>query len=205
MHSHFIKHFLIKLYFTLKMQNIVLLLKSANFLRHQRNTFQAPFIKALPLQNPEANKTASTARNISKSHHQLAKTPNLTHLSVFNESDRSTEVVFPDEDVQLIPRLDATPKCAKDTTYCEKLASYPHRFVKDFLRNAQGYDLFFGADDAEEDLVERHGNSERFVCASVSRVIYPQGAKNTKNEWKFIVNQVDEGYVQGIRVEECAR
>lgn len=73
------------------------------------------------------------------------------------------------------------------------------------MRNAQGYDLFFGEDDAEEDLVERNGNSEKFVCASVSRVIYPQGAKNTKNEWKFIVNQVDEGYIQGIRVEECVR
>lgn len=66
--------------------------------------------------------------------------------------------------------------------------------------------MLFGKDDEEEEeVVERFGDVERFICASINKVIFPQGAKNTKNEWKFIVNQMDEGYIQGVRVEECVR
>lgn len=66
--------------------------------------------------------------------------------------------------------------------------------------------MFFGDDDDEENnLVERGRNSERFICASISKVIYPQGGKNKKNQWRLIVNQGEDGYMQGIRVEECAR
>lgn len=74
------------------------------------------------------------------------------------------------------------------------------------MQETRGFDMFFGEEDAEEnDLIERDRGSERFVCAAISRVIYPQGGKNTKNQWKLIVNHGEEGYMQGIRVEECAR
>lgn len=119
--------------------------------------------------------------------------------------------MFPssEEDLlELLPRLGAAaPDCARGTaTYCERLRSYPDRYVANLMRGAPGYDLFFGEDEAGEDLTERNGaGGERFVCPSVGRVIYPQGAKNSRDEWMLIVNQAGEGYVQGIRIEECAR
>lgn len=74
------------------------------------------------------------------------------------------------------------------------------------MQKAQGYDMFFGEyEDEEDDLVERGRGSERFVCGAISKVIYPQGGKNRRNEWKLIVNQGEDGYIQGIRIEECAR
>lgn len=174
-----------------------------------KSSFQAPYTTTLSQKSPETNKTRHALKNISKYHqqpqppnHQLSFSP-----PVFSEHDRSDEVIFPDEDVPLIPKLNAAPKCAKkSSTYCEILDTYPHRHVQEVLRNGvQEYTLFFGEDESEPEMVHRIGDVERFVCPSVAKVIFPQGAKNTKNEWRFIVNQMDESYVQGIRVEECAR
>lgn len=98
-------------------------------------------------------------------------------------------------------------KCARNNTYCENLDYYPRNYIKHVIKDLRGYDIFFESDydKKDDDLIERIQGSDRFVCAGITRTIFPQAGKNLKNEWKFIINQVEDGYIQGIRIEECVR
>lgn len=85
------------------------------------------------------------------------------------------------------------------------MPSYPRGYVKKLIENFDGINMFFENNYDEDDFAFRSESTERFVCAAKSRVIFPQSGQNAKNQWKFIFNQQEDGYVQGVRVEECAR
>lgn len=96
--------------------------------------------------------------------------------------------------------------CSKKSTYCEKVESYPHVYVKNLLRKVRGYDVFFDKNRDEEDgeeMAGRDDRSERFFCKTITRTVFPQMAKNRNQQWKLIVNE--EGYSQRITIEECVR
>lgn len=117
---------------------------------------------------------------------------------VFPESD---EVVF-----ETVPRLKPDPKCAKGTTFCEKVERYPHEHLKDVLRQLQGLDGFFGEESAPDELTNRIGEPEdTSACASIVKTIYPESAKNKQDKWKFIINKKEDGYIQGVKIEKCVR
>lgn len=67
------------------------------------------------------------------------------------------------------------------------------------------YSIFFNNDDREEEEFElrNFGRDDKFVCASIRKVIYPQLGTNMKDERKLIINQIE--YVQGVVIEECAK
>lgn len=130
--------------------------------------------------------------------------------NLFLISLENDKIIFPDseeeeDEVLSLPFTSHISNCAKGNTYCENLISYPRNFVKNVVENFGGYNTLFQNKSNEDDLVERSETSDRFVCASIRRMIYPQGGKDSKNQWKLIINQYEDGYVQGIMVEECAK
>ncbi|KAL3276965.1 hypothetical protein HHI36_012330 [Cryptolaemus montrouzieri] len=120
------------------------------------------------------------------------------------------DIVFPDEyDVfDSIPRIEGVPKCANGDTFCEKFDSYPKHHLKQVLQNKEVIREFFGRDEESPVIINRHGGlaeSVNFLCPSVERTIFPKIGKNKNNKWKYIINQEEDGYIQGVRVETCRR
>lgn len=115
-------------------------------------------------------------------------------------------IIFPDsgEDEENIPSSSSSnfSICTKESIYCENIDIYPRHYVKNNARDFEGYRSYFGI---ENDLVGRFSGSNRKLCDSYTRVIFPQAGINQNNEWRFIVNQIEDGYMQGIKIEECAR
>lgn len=87
------------------------------------------------------------------------------------------------------------------------MESYPRAYVKKLVDDSDNiYDTFFQSDYVQSELVNRSGsNLDQFLCAAVTKVIYPQSGRNARNQWKFIINQPEDGYAQGVVVEECIR
>lgn len=44
---------------------------------------------------------------------------------------------------------------------------------------------------------------EKFVCTAMQRTIFPNVGKNKNNKWKFIVNQPEGVFKQGLKIETC--
>lgn len=64
------------------------------------------------------------------------------------------------------------------------------------------YREFWGNDESD-DMVQRDGPEETFVCSAFQRTIFPNIAKNIFDQWKYIVNQPKGHYKQGILIETC--
>jgi len=109
--------------------------------------------------------------------------------------------------------------CAKNG-YCDDAAlqaGYPKELLSGLLANAITSDTFkkvFGDvvdgdvnSRPQEDipLSGRNGIAaqETQLCLSHEVTIYPKAARNKEDKWMFIVNHDD--YVQGVKVEKCAR
>ncbi|KAG5885339.1 hypothetical protein JTB14_014358 [Gonioctena quinquepunctata] len=121
---------------------------------------------------------------------------------------RQSDMIFPDsgEDTfVVVPRLDGRPpKCAEqEKTFCENFDPYPHEQLKDILEKHSVNKEFFGMDEPPEEFSSRDDEEDIFVCSSISKTIFPKIGKNKHNKWKLIVNQKEDGYVQGVRVELC--
>lgn len=119
----------------------------------------------------------------------------------------SSKIVFPeyyDEDtpVELDLRIEGAPKCAKGDTFCEDFDPYPSEKIQSILEKTSSYREFWGKDD-ELDVAGRNEDEDTFVCKAMQRTIFPNVAKNTNNKWKYIVNQPEGDFRQGIRIETC--
>lgn len=122
-----------------------------------------------------------------------------------HEHSEHQDFLFPDSQ-EIFPNLDNDPSCSNNELFCESLESYPYRQLKNILRRSPGLDYFFGQDENPPEFNNRVGEAadEKFVCAARTRVIFPQAGRNSKNQFKFIVNQKDDdGFKQGVQVEEC--
>lgn len=122
------------------------------------------------------------------------------------------EIVFPDSSeiiFEVIPKINKEPKCAKGSTYCEELESYPHNILKDAVKRIHNYEDFFAEDSSPYEFTNRISEPDEVVeaniCASRQRIISPKAAMNKNDQWRFIVNDKEHGYIQAIRVEECVR
>ncbi|CAH0551628.1 unnamed protein product [Brassicogethes aeneus] len=115
-------------------------------------------------------------------------------------------ISFPDskEDVGgILPRL-GDVKCADGLTYCENFDKYPYDRVQNILQHKPVHKELFGYDEEPTAFVHRMEEfDEHFVCKATTRTIFPTVGKNTNNQWKFIINQKKDGYIQGVRVETC--
>lgn len=118
------------------------------------------------------------------------------------------DFLFPDSQ-EITSNINTEPSCSNGEPFCETLDTYPYRHLKNVLRHSPGLDIFFGQDETPPDFNNRVADAadEKFVCEARSQVIFPQGGKNSKNKWKYIINQKDDddGYVQGVRIEKCVR
>lgn len=115
-----------------------------------------------------------------------------------------SDISFPD--TVYVPA--GVPKCAKGSTFCEKIENYPTGHVDSVLKgNAHKYEELFGADIIDEDntiIANRNTGfeeEEETLCKSQERVIHPQAGQRPDKSWLYIVNQ--SNYTQGVRVEEC--
>ncbi|KAK5649213.1 hypothetical protein RI129_000242 [Pyrocoelia pectoralis] len=124
-----------------------------------------------------------------------------------NQSKRHSSIVFPDSVEQyrdVIFPVDAS-KCSTSTTVCEDVNNYPYERIKFTLSEHHDANGFFGVDEGT--IEHRIGDlDDNFICASIEKTIFPKAGKNKYNKWKYIINQGDqEGYVQGVRIETCAK
>lgn len=119
------------------------------------------------------------------------------------------DIIFPDSFENLfdpITRLEAMPQCAEGGLYCEDIPTYPYHQIRDTLRRTTvNNDLFYDDEvDAPKEIANRiSGPEEKFICKSIERTIYPKVGMTKNNKWKYIINQNQEGYIQGVRVETC--
>lgn len=125
---------------------------------------------------------------------------------IFWPDDFEEEVDHKEQSAIITPKPSQISNCEKESSYCENVASYPRGYVKNLVKDSNIVDTFFQNDYVEHELVNRSGsNSDQFLCPAVKRVVFPQSARNAKNKWKFIINQPEDGYVQGVVIEECSR
>ena len=82
-----------------------------------------------------------------------------------------------------------------------------------FSREAEG-----GGGDLERSKLNLHSDAFNYVeespvCGSQETYIYPRTARNTRRQWRFVVNilgdeggaQQGEDYVQAVKIEKCLR
>ncbi|KAG4068441.1 hypothetical protein HA402_004781 [Bradysia odoriphaga] len=113
----------------------------------------------------------------------------------FRDEDYDASGFDPSEDVH---------KCAKGSTFCEKIENYPSTEVTSILSETNKYSELFGSDSVNTMTIgNRFGeeDDEEQLCASQIRLVYPQAGLTRDNTWRYIVNQ--QNYTQGIRVDEC--
>nr|XP_023015839.1 protein spaetzle-like [Leptinotarsa decemlineata] len=117
------------------------------------------------------------------------------------------DVVFPEEDESsvILPKIDGIPPCANGSTFCESFVPYPKEKVKEIMQKYNVFKEFFGVDEPPEEFETRDDSQTQFVCSSMKYTVFPVLAKNTRSEFKFIVNNKEEGYAQGVQVEICSR
>lgn len=113
----------------------------------------------------------------------------------------SGEVLF-----EPILKIDGPPKCADGITFCEHFDPYPVYHIQDMLARNPNYNSFWGKDEVPIDISNRvAGEEERFVCSSIDRTVFPNIARNKNKKWKYVINQPEGNFRQGIRIETCRR
>ncbi|XP_049821104.1 protein spaetzle-like [Aethina tumida] len=132
---------------------------------------------------------------------QLPSAPSNMFSLRMNKSSRDA-ITFPEEDEIIAPRIEDLTKCSNGRTYCETFDKYPTSHVKYVMRENPVYKALFGEEE-ESEFITRRDEEETFLCKSKVETIFPKVGKNINNEWRFIINQKDDGFVQGIRVETC--
>jgi len=94
--------------------------------------------------------------------------------------------------------------CADSNNFCEEGNHYPSDVVLKALdANNLSPELFTQLFDnqCKDPIQSRFAIDEEQLCYGVPNVIYPQQAKNLKEEWLYIVNI--ENYTQSVEIEEC--
>lgn len=122
-------------------------------------------------------------------------------------------VRFRDEDYDssgFDPSADAN-RCAKGSTFCERIENYPSTEVTSLMTEEDNkYSELFGSDllntisDGNElSIGIRFGDdeNEEQLCTSQVRLVFPQAGLTKDDTWRYIVNH--QNYTQGVRVDEC--
>ncbi|XP_050300156.1 protein spaetzle-like [Anthonomus grandis grandis] len=133
------------------------------------------------------------------------KEPQSNNTSLWT-SEISDQIHFPDEfkDFDVRSRT-VVPKCDSKLPICENVESYPYNYLKKVLEKNTLFKAFFGNEELpKDDISERAGEGENFVCRTVTKTIFPKVGQNKDNKWKFIINQGEQdGFLQGVRIEIC--
>lgn len=117
-------------------------------------------------------------------------------------------IIFPDSSEVIfepVPRIGGPPKCADGKTFCEHFSPYPKYHIQGILERNPMYNSFWGKDEVPIDISNRVAGEERFLCSSLQRTIFPNVAKNKNKKWKYVVNQPEGNYKQGVRIETCRK
>ncbi|KAJ8937357.1 hypothetical protein NQ314_011902, partial [Rhamnusium bicolor] len=125
-------------------------------------------------------------------------------FSVIFPSDENSDETSPNltkNDFELVQKIGVFSNCEEDLNFCENIESYPVDYLKNVLRGNDIYRELFETKDLEDDVTNRIGDEDSFICRSVVKDIFPKIGRNTKNKWRYIVNQ--EEFVQTVRIEVC--
>lgn len=111
---------------------------------------------------------------------------------------------YGDEEASFDPGEKAV-KCAKETTFCERIENYPTDEVDLILQeSSHQYKELFVTDITPNFISNRFDGEEEEeepLCASRTKLIFPRAGLSVDNTWRFIVNQ--SNYTQGVRIDEC--
>ncbi|EFN77778.1 Protein spaetzle [Harpegnathos saltator] len=123
-----------------------------------------------------------------------------TRLNTMDSLDG--KIVFPSDDgVPTSKGNIAKPPACHGSTFCENVRQYPKDLVDMAIQHNSSLKLLTSIDVA--DIEQRiHSPDEVSLCVSNEKVVFPQSAENTRNEWLFVVNQ--DNFKQGVRVELCS-
>jgi hypothetical protein len=124
---------------------------------------------------------------------------NATHIK---DSSGESKIVFPGQLELFTPEVSGQqPKCADEEGFCESAEDYPHEYVRQVIQNEKKA-YTFGSDYMEID-IRINSDKDMSLCPSMEQLVYPKIAQNKEEKWLFVINQ--DSYMQGIRIEKCAR
>jgi len=112
---------------------------------------------------------------------------------VFGRKKRDTNEIF-----------EKPEACADTKNFCKEANHYPTDVVLKALGvNNLSPELFSQLFDnkCKDPIQSRFAIDEEQLCYGEPKVIFPQQAKNLKEEWLYIVNI--ENYTQSVEIEEC--
>ncbi|XP_030760477.1 uncharacterized protein LOC115885648 isoform X3 [Sitophilus oryzae] len=122
----------------------------------------------------------------------------------------NTNIVFPEDLTKSKPKTgsisrdDIMSNCTEQMPLCEYAVSYPHEHLKIVLTRNTIYKELFGEDESPE-VSNRIGevDDDIYMCRATSTTIFPKQGLNRNNQWKYIINQDDRDFRQGVRIEQC--
>ncbi|XP_030760480.1 uncharacterized protein LOC115885648 isoform X5 [Sitophilus oryzae] len=124
----------------------------------------------------------------------------------------NTNIVFPEDLTKSKPKTgsisrdDIMSNCTEQMPLCEYAVSYPHEHLKIVLTRNTIYKELFGEDESPE-VSNRIGevDDDIYMCRATSTTIFPKQGLNRNNQWKYIINQDDRDFRQGVRIEQCKK
>ncbi|KAF2905846.1 hypothetical protein ILUMI_00328 [Ignelater luminosus] len=121
-------------------------------------------------------------------------------LTSTQDNHTNSLIIFPDDHCGPVPEIEEEPKCSDD--FCEEFDYYPYEYLRCILSKDDKYkSLVYGIDEIP--LGYRNGEDDGNLCRSIKMTRFLKVARNKNNEWRYIVNQGNEEYVQGILIEKC--
>ncbi|XP_068631329.1 neurotrophin 1-like [Battus philenor] len=142
--------------------------------------------------------------NISAHTHTSRHYHRKTRAAQRNEGQNSG-VIFPD----MLPHRNSfkpkIPEECKDLSVCKKVIEYPHNYVSRLVQEIYKESIpKFNKDVIEPKIAQRIGPEEENLelCSSVEELHAPEAAKDTNNDWYYILNNKKE-VNQTFRVEIC--
>ncbi|XP_077290073.1 protein spaetzle-like isoform X2 [Arctopsyche grandis] len=142
-----------------------------------------------------------------KVHRYENGTLKILYRPVLRGSGDTPDIVFPDTKVRDNWPAQRISTCNKNSYYCEDDETYPTDRINEVLKNTvNNFEGYFGVDEAEKveigQRIDNTGDEEdEPMCQSIKRIVYPKTAKNSKNDWVYVVNH--DKYKQGITVDKC--
>lgn len=117
-------------------------------------------------------------------------------------------IIFPEDNyrhdsLEVSLRIRGVPKCANGVKLCENFNPYPTKKIQRILEKSPIYSDFWTKDEEVLEFGERDGEDEKFVCSAIQRTIFPNVGVTKNNKWKYIVNQPEGYFKQGITIETC--
>ncbi|XP_025420983.1 uncharacterized protein LOC112691066 [Sipha flava] len=152
------------------------------------------------------NNLENVEYSIFKSNNKIGlESPQIKSLPVLNAIETRREENF---DLELEPRPHDIENCSKNLTFCEKIQNYPRKKILKLLTNEKNlmFSILIDKHSATNYNISSLNNMNlKNMCFSKEFVIYPEVALNHNGKWRYIVQDGNSNFKQGISIIQCRK